>query len=174
MSRVALPKIKPIVETPVSYTVWRVGGKSFQTKGEAQSELKKMKQALRIEKLLGPEAHDPRLLFASGDGYIQHTADAVKKAHRMMADALEKIRPDLHGYLKNLRTMRVPARENFVSRYVDDSVSDSNTWLTHVYWRLTHIDSKNREWGQPYFALGHPRPDAEKWTDRKWYPSYEA
>lgn len=174
MRRMALPKIKPVVEVPVSYVTWRVGGKSFTTKEEARKEQKKMRQALAIERLLGPEAYDPRLLFANGEGYIQHTATAVKKAHHMMADALEKTWPDLKEFLANLRTTKVPARESFIGRYVDDSLSASNTWLARVYWRLMRIDSQNREWGQTYFALGHPYPGAKEWTERRWNPDYEA
>lgn len=92
-----------------------------------------------LEKLV-PASDD--IEFTNGEGYIQQERDIVKQAIKESTELYNKSRKEMS---KKIETIM----------YYGRLLQDSGSPLYNLYSRFDCIDTKMREWGQPYFAY-HP------------------
>ncbi len=122
---------------------------------EIETKLDKIMSKLLDKKSL-PSSAD----FSNGKGYIQHNADVVNEiTAEVMKLAFDN---NYLGYEENYRktipfikTQKNFRQHSIVGRYLDGTVFNS-TWS-----RLMCIDSKGREFGQPFYALNPEKSTME-------------
>jgi hypothetical protein len=100
-----------------------------------------------IEKALPPRPDDG-CKFENGDGYLQHTQESVDAFKReiLMLAARRLKDPKLAEWAKK-------PQEVHGFSYVGRLLDDCDRHLYGLWSRVMCMDEKNREWGQPYFAL---------------------
>lgn len=115
-------------------------GKIFDTKEEALRYEKISKKVDNIlSKLFTPK--DEECSFSNGEGYIQHSSDFK-----------ESLESDIVRLANEWFNPKEPYTHfnYYLGRVIDDS---GMSCLNRLSYKLMCIDDKNREWGQPYFAL---------------------
>lgn len=88
-----------------------------------------------------PKIKDEDCKFTNGEGYIQHNPN---------------IKKDLETDIVRLSNKYFKPKELFVkfNYYLGRVIDDSGmSCLNKLSYKLMCIDDKNREWGQPYFAI---------------------
>lgn len=108
-------------------------GVEFSTESACEKHERLLIKVHEVHKLLGKRAKDVGCNFTNGSGYIQHTKEEVYKFKEATDTMYEK-----YGYR---------------------SSSPLNTLSN----RLACIDSNDREWGQPYYALNHDKGKQVEW-----------
>lgn len=119
----------------IEKTVYECDGKRFDT-FEKASEYNSL--CILVKEVMDtlkprPDGTD----YANGKGYVQQEASVIDAAWK----ALIHIGRDRYNN-QSLGRM--------AQRYADDSGDEC---LSHAFWRLNCICGKNREFGQPYYAL---------------------
>ena len=117
---------------------------SDKTEFDKESDCRKYEKALEdiknIFAQLSPRPSD--MSFANGNGYIQHSKQAFKKAERAFYEAACKYHRGLDEYKMNSYAFW---------RSLDDN--DSPFYCNHSGGRLLCTSKKTwREYGQPYYA----------------------
>lgn len=118
--------------------VYAVDGRNFDTLELAEQYVVQRDSIKRIHALLGNDRPD-----SNGDSYIQRTTDQVSRYIVAAGDWIEE-----HiGEGVAARWRENP--RGIVGRFLDDS---GNREAYGLGYRINCIDSRNREWGQPYYA----------------------
>ena len=106
---------------------------------------------LVLSKLDDPEKYKKDFDFDNGKGYIQHDPatflDVKKEILGMISQRIDHhiIKQAYETYGTN------EVHHSWVSRILGD-YGDKLKPLHHAWYRMNCIDSKFREWGQPYYA----------------------
>lgn len=114
-------------------------GKTFNTEEECIKYEKLCKKVDKIMRFVVSIPEEDSCRFANGGGYVQQNKSIIDKA-RIELTSLG------NTFFKQKDKWSFPA----IGRLFDDS---GYTCLYHAWGRLSHVDSKYREWGQGYYAI---------------------
>lgn len=123
-------------------------GQVFNTEAEAIARDKVIEDVRQAMEPLGELPADPECAFANGDGYYQHTADAVERTKRALLAIFEPLFASRCPALEKATCPRWQIHPSWFGRMIDGTCPP----LERAYSRLCRIDGQCREFGQPYFA----------------------
>lgn len=99
--------------------------------------------------------HGLNMDFTSGEGYIQHNKKVLDDVMDKWCEVAKEVYGDCHGAFD----YRPINTRGIIGRIIDDSGRDTpvKETLSKIWSRYSCIDSKQREWGQPYFAINEDK-----------------
>ena len=124
-----------------------IDGKVFDLKEECERYdviAKEVEEFLKT--ILDSEQFDEGCSFSNGSGYVQHPENTYNRIEKKLIELSNK-------YFPFWSKEKPFTQFNYVlGRIIDDT---NTKCLNTLSYKLMTIDTKGREWGQPYFKL-HP------------------
>ncbi len=126
-------------------------GRQFTDQADCEKYESAIEQVKVVAEKLKPLPKDWDCEFANGEGYIQQDPEVLEAVTHEIIDLFHVLHPD------NLYAADVGTGEQYLrplislGRYCNDVNSPLYPFLARMYC----IDTKAREWGQPYYAT-HP------------------
>lgn len=131
-----------------------IDGKTFEKREDAEKYELFLLEINKLLRLINADSKHDTIDFKNGKGFFQLTSEEVKCFIDGFGLLIKKYHQDLFGvYNKNPK--------GIIGRYLCDMESP----LYRAWQYLACIDSDNRRWGQPYFAL-HPDEGESIWLNR--------
>lgn len=132
-----------------------IDGKVFEKREDAEKHELFLLEINKLLRLINADGKQDTNDFHNGKGFFQLTNLEVKQFTDGFVGLIKKYHPDLFEVGdKNPK--------GIIGRYLHDVCSP----LYKVWHFITCIDSNNRRWGQPYFAI-HPEEGESIWLNRK-------
>lgn len=122
-------------------------GSEFNSLDECEKYELHCKHVSDVMKGLGETPELPGCGFSNGDGYLQHEEKTFMDVRTKLLEIAKQFTD--HKWIQQTIDKGLDAHPSYAGRIIDECTTSP---LRRAWYRIMCVDTKFREWGQPYYA----------------------